>query len=146
MTEQTNKQVTEPMGRPPIHDAPMSAAERQRRRRRRLRSEPWNDPRALAWAVVAAVRGLRAEDPVGDSAAISDSALAAIIDRAAEELEPETEQAAAAIAALTRFLDPAEPLPERRRGGHRGRRDARAHKFGDRHRRRRERRDAADDD
>ena len=80
MTEETNKQETEPMGRPPINDAPMSGAERQRRRRHRLRSEPWNDPRSLAWSVVAAVRGLRADE----AATISDDALAAIIARASE--------------------------------------------------------------
>ena len=139
MTEETNKQVTEPMGRPPINDAPMTGAERQRRRRQRLRSEPWNDPRSLAWAVVAAVRGLRAED----DAAIPDTLMAAIIDRAAEELAPESEQADAAVAALTRFLDPDQPLPERRK---RDRHGGRGHKFGERHRRRREGRRASDTD
>lgn len=140
MTGQTNKRVTEPMGRPPINDAPMSGAERQRRRRRRLRDEPWNDPRSLAWAVVAAVRGLRAED----GAAIPDAIMAAIIDRATEELAPETEQAEAAVAALTRFLDPDQPLPERRKRGRHG--GGRGHRMGDRHRRRREGRRASDED
>ena len=138
MTNETNKQVTEPMGRPPINDAPMSGAERQRRRRQRLRSEPWNDPRSLAWAVVAALRGLRAED----GTAIPDATLAALIDRAAEELAPETEQAEAAVAALTRFLDPDHPLPERRKSGRHG---GRGHKFGERHRRRRESRRESDE-
>ncbi|MEP4379847.1 MAG: hypothetical protein ABJ215_08915 [Alphaproteobacteria bacterium] len=145
MTQEINKQVTEPMGRPPIHDAPMTAAERQRRRRRRLRSEPWNDPRSLAWAVVAAVRGLRADNP----SKISDAALAGLIAHASEALTVESdgdEAAGAAVAALTQFLDPDQPLPERRRGGRGGHRGGRGHKFGDRHRRRREGRRASDDD
>ncbi|MBT3401896.1 MAG: hypothetical protein HOL07_03280 [Rhodospirillaceae bacterium] len=145
MTQDTNNQVTEPMGRPPIHDTPMSPAERQRRRRHRLRNEPWNDPRSLAWAVVAAVRGLRG-DP---TPAISDDALAAIIERATGDLtanvdgdEAAAEAADAAVAALTGFLDPDQPLPERRKHGRHG---GRGHKFGERHRRRREGRRAADD-
>ena len=136
MTTESEQPVMDQMGRPPINDAPMSAAERQRRRRKRLRSEPWNDPRALAWAVVTAVRGLRAEG------AVTDSDAAAIIDRAAEELAPEAAQAEAAVAALARFLDPEEPLPERRK---RARHGGRGHRFGDRHRRRREGRRASDD-
>jgi len=142
MTEQTNKQVTEPMGRPPINDAPMTGAERQRRRRHRLRSEPWNDPRSLAWAVVGAVRDLRGDTP----SAISDAALAALIARATDTLTAEADgddAAAAAEAALTQFLDPDQPLPERRK---RGRHGGRGHKFGERHQRRRAGRRAADTD
>ena len=150
MTEETNKQETEPMGRPPINDAPMSGAERQRRRRHRLRSEPWNAPRSLAWSVVAAVRGLRADE----AATISDDALAAIIARASDELTAETEGdevAEAAVAALTRFLDPDQPLPERRKRGRHGRHGGghgrgRGHRGGEGHRRRREGQSASDED
>ncbi len=142
MSKETNRQVTEPMGRPPINETPMTGAERQRRRRHRLRSEPWNDPRSLAWAVVVAVRGLRADD----ASTLSDEAVAAIIARATDSLTAEAESddaIEAAGAALTRFLDPDQPLPERRR---RGRHGGHGHKSGGRHRRRREGRRAADID
>lgn len=127
------ERTEEPMGRPPIHDTPMTPAERQRRRRERLRRQPWNDPRLLAWAVVRAVRGLRDED----DGPLDAATVAALIDRAAEELGVEAEHAEEAVAALGRFLDPAEPLPER---GGRHRRGGRGHRFGDRHRARRARR------
>lgn len=139
MSNDRNMQPAEPMGRPPIHDTPMSPAERQRRRRQRLRQEPWNDPRLLAWAVVSAVRGLRAEE----EGAISDASIAALIDRAAQEIDPEADQAEQVVAALERFLDPEQPLPKR---GHRGRRGSRGHRFGHRHRRRDTERRAGDED
>jgi hypothetical protein len=141
MTEETNKQVTEPMGRPPIHDTPMSGAERQRRRRHRMRSEPWNDPRSLAWALVAAVRGIRADE----KSSIPDETLAVIIARATDELTADSEgdeAAEATVAALTLFLDPDQPLPERRKGGRHG---GRGHRGGERHHRRREGRRTSDD-
>ena len=141
MTEETNKQVTEPMGRPPIHDTPMSGAERQRRRRHRMRSEPWNDSRSLAWALVAAVRGIRADE----KSSIPDETLASIIARATDELTADSEgdeAAEAAVAALTLFLDPDQPLPERRKGGRHG---GRGHRGGERHHRRREGRRTSDD-
>jgi len=132
---QDNQIIPEPagddMGRPPIHDAPMTPAERQRRRRARLNKEPWTDPRSLAWSVVGALRALRAEE----GAPFDEAAMAALIDRAAEDMDVPADKAEEAIAALQAFLDPAQPLSERgpRRGGH-------GHGFGDRHRRRRERR------
>ncbi len=132
MTQETNKQETEPMGRPPINEAPMTGAERQRRRRHRLRSEPWNDPRSLAWAVVAAVRDLQTDE----ASPLLDETVAAIIAHATTTLSAEAESddaADAASAALTRFLDPDQPLPERRR---RGRHGGRGHRSGGRHRRR----------
>lgn len=129
MSTNQNNQPAEPMGRPPIHDAPMSAAERQRRRRQRLRKEPWNDPRLLAWAVVSAVRSLRAEE----QGVFGRGDIAALIERATQEIAPEADQAEQVVAALERFLDPEQPLPQR---GHRGRRGSRGHRFGHRHRRR----------
>ncbi len=123
----------EPMGRPPIHDTPMTPAERQRRRRERLRKQPWNDARSLAWAVVRAVRGLRAED----RAPLDEATVSAIVERAAEEMRVGAEGAEDAVAALQKFLDPSVPLPER--GGRRGR-GGRGRRYGDRHHGRRARR------
>lgn len=134
---QDNQIIPEPagddMGRPPINDAPMTPAERQRRRRERLSKEPWTDPRSLAWSVIGALRALRSESdgPFGEAA------MAALIDRAAEEMDVPAEKAEEAVAALQAFLDPAQPLPER--GPRHGGRGGRGHRFGDRHRRRRER-------
>ncbi len=49
------------MGRRPIHDAAMTAAERQRRRRERLRTEPWRDQRRAVRAILQALRDLQGD-------------------------------------------------------------------------------------
>ena len=110
------------MGRPPIHDSPMSPAERQRRRRERLREAPWEDPRALAWSLVEALRALKA-DPARP---VDGATCAALVEKAVAALAPAGGgEAGAAREALLRLLDPAEPLPVRGHG-HR-------HGFGARH-------------
>lgn len=137
MPVQNDNNLPDYMGRPPINDVPMTPAERQRRRRHRLNKEPWHDPGSLAWAVLAALRDLRAEE-----GAFEETQIAALIDRAAEEFGNKAGNAEQIVAALERFLDPAEPLPVRgqgRRGGGRG------HRFGDQHRERRLRRRAKAD-
>lgn len=130
MAEQTNepnRTGDDTMGRPPIHDAPMTPAERQRRRRQRMRREPWRDTRALVWSLVAGLRGLRAQD----GGPLDEAAVAALVERAAEEFETDAEGAEKIVAALRALLDPGTSLPERRGRGHR---------FGDRRRARHGRR------
>lgn len=129
MAEELRNQTPDPMGRPPINDEPMTSAERQRRRRHRLNKEPWNDPRSLAWSVVAALRGLQGED-AGKVDAVQ---LSALVDRAVKEMGVEAENTEAALAALKVFLDPDEPLPVRGKGHHR---EGRGRRHGGRHRRR----------
>lgn len=114
------------MGRTPIHDQAMSAAERQRRRRARLRKEPWRDQRQATRAILTALREMQ-----GDAdGAISPELVAQIRNRAVASLGLDDEAAlVAADEMVARLLDPAEPLPER---GHRGRRERHHHRFGER--------------
>jgi len=119
------------MGRTPIHDEAMSAAERQRRRRARLRAEPWRDQRRVVRAILQALRDLQGEGE-GDGR-LDPNVVAQIRERAVAHMELEDAAAAAAAREMVaKLLDPAEPLPER---GHRGRRARRGHRFGDRMRR-----------
>ena len=132
------------MGRRPIHDEAMSAAERQRRRRARLRDQPWRDQRLAVRAILQALRDLQGNSE--EATRISPDLLAQIVERAIGNLAPQDEAAIAeARATVTKLLDPDEPLPER---GHRGRRGRRGHRLGDGMRRRhaRRRRDDSDGD
>ncbi len=131
------------MGRRPIHDEAMSAAERQRRRRARLRDQPWRDQRLAVRAILQALRDLQGNSE--EATRIGPDLLAQIVERAIGNLAPQDEAAIAeARATVTKLLDPDEPLPER---GHRGRRSRRGHRLGDGVRRRRgRRRDESDGD
>lgn len=125
------------MGRRPIHDEAMSAAERQRRRRARLRDEPWRDQRRAVHAILQALRELQSDS--AEEAWVSPDLLAQIIDRAVASLALTDEAAITeARAMVAKLLDPDEPLPER---GHHGRRGRRGHRLGDHRRRRHDRQD-----
>ncbi len=136
-----NKQREQTMGRRPIHDEAMTAAERQRRRRSRLRAEPWRDQRLAVWAVLQALRELQGDSE--QAGQLSPGLLAQIVDRAVANmgLEDETELTEAREV-VAKLLDPNEPLPER---GHRGRRGRRGHRLGDGRRRRHSRRGKVQD-
>jgi len=115
------------MGRRPIHDEAMSAAERQRRRRARLRDEPWRDQRRAVRAILQALRDLQSDSE--KLARMSPELLAQIVDRAVASLDLSDEAAIAeAREVVAKLLDPNEPLPER---GHRGLRGRRGHRMGD---------------
>ncbi len=129
------------MGRRPIHDQAMSAAERQRRRRARLRAEPWRDHRLAVRAILQALRDLQA-DPEA-SALLSADLLARIRDRAVANMGLEGEaELTEAREMVAKLLDPNEPLPER---GHRARRGRRGHRLSDGRRRRHGRRNDGTD-
>ena len=116
------------MGRRPIHDEAMSAAERQRRRRSRLREEPWRDQRLAVRAILQALRDLQGSSEADGP--VKPALLEQIIDRAVASMALDDETASAeARATVANLLDPDEPLPERSRRGHRGRR---GHRMGDR--------------
>jgi len=118
------------MGRRPIHDEAMSAAERQRRRRARLRDEPWRDQRRATRAILQALRELQGESE--EEGRVSPELLAQIVDRAVAGLDLADEAVIAeARVMVAKLLDPEEPLPERGYRGHRGRR---GHRMGDGHR------------
>ena len=130
------KRREQTMGRRPIHDAAMTAAERQRRRRKRLRTEPWRDQRRAVRAILQALRDLQGDSE--QEARLSPELLTQIVDRAVAGLAIKDEAASAeARAMVTKLLDPDEPLPER---GHRARRGRRGHRLGDGMRRRHGRR------
>ena len=123
------------MGRRPIHEEAMSAAERQRRRRARLRAEPWRDQRLAVRAILQALRDLQGETDTQ----LSPEVLAHICDRAVASMGLEDEaQVKEAHETVAKLLDPDEPLPER---GRRGRRGRRGHQRGHRRRHRHGRRD-----
>ena len=124
------------MGRRPIHDEAMTAAERQRRRRSRLRSEPWRDQRLAVRAILLALRELQGDSE--NDTRLSPDLLAQICDRAVTNMGLEDEaELTEAREMVAKLLDPDEPLPER---GHRGRRSRRGHRSGDGRRRRHGRR------
>ena len=127
-----NKQREQSMGRRPIHDEAMTAAERQRRRRSRLRSEPWRDQRLAVRAILLALRELQGDSE--NDTRLSPDLLAQICDRAVANMGLEDEaELTEAREMVAKLLDPDEPLPER---GHRGRRSRRGHRSGGgRHRR-----------
>ncbi len=129
------------MGRHPIHDQAMSAAERQRRRRARLRAEPWRDQRKAVRAILQALRDLQGSSDGAPQ--LSPDLLGQIIDRAVGDLAIEDEtRAAEAREMVAKLLDPNEPLPER---GHRARRGRRGHRLSDGRRRRHGRRNDGTD-
>ena len=131
-----NKQREQSMGRRPIHDEAMTAAERQRRRRSRLRSEPWRDQRLAVRAILLALRELQGDSE--NDTRLSPDLLAQICDRAVANMGLEDEaELTEAREMVAKLLDPDEPLPER---GHRGRRSRRGHRSGDGRRRRHGRR------
>ena len=131
-----NKQREQSMGRRPIHDEAMTAAERQRRRRSRLRSEPWRDQRLAVRAILLALRELQGDSE--NDTRLSPDLLAQICDRAVTNMGLEDEaELTEAREMVAKLLDPDEPLPER---GHRGRRSRRGHRSGDGRRRRHGRR------
>ena len=140
-----NNQREQSMGRRPIHDEAMSAAERQRRRRSRLRAEPWRDQRLAVRAILQALRELQGDSKqVGQ---LSPELLAQIVDRAVANMGLEDEaELTEAREMVAKLLDPNEPLPERGQRGQRGRRGRRGHRLGDGRRRRHGRRGKDQDD
>ena len=129
------------MGRRPIHEEAMSAAERQRRWRARLRDEPWRDQRLAVRAILRALRDLQGD--ANEEVRLAPNLLSQIVDRAVASLALTDEEAITeARAMVAKLLDPDEPLPER---GHRGHRGRRGHRRGDGLRGRHGRRDKDSD-
>jgi hypothetical protein len=126
------------MGRRPIHEEAMSAAERQRRRRARVRAEPWRDQRLAGRAILQALREMQGDgEQVGQ---LGPELLAQIVGHAVANMGLEDEaELTEAREILPKLLDPNEPLPER---AHRG---TRGHRPGDGRRRRHGRRNEETD-
>jgi hypothetical protein len=129
------------MGRRPIHEEAMSAAERQRRRRARVRAEPWRDQRLAGRAILQALREMQGDGEQVDQ--LGPELLAQIVGHAVANMGLEDEaELTEAREMVAKLLDPNEPLPER---AHRGRRGTRGHRPGDGRRRRHGRRNEETD-